>query len=309
MVAEEGSATSEKHKGDMMTGVTRRGFLRWGTFAAPFLLLWGKIPPLLGERWERSRSVNYWRGSSFHQTNLEVDEGGLIRAKINGSWREFKVRELSAGFLDWNFKARLETIDALKKGNPPSLAGPHSAAVATYGGGRLDSHFTVNNAVKGMGFVPTRERIGERIEELKRNFESPMPEKLELLSAGYRDRSLWDRTTQVSLELYTTPGFETHTFLNLLANPVASVVFLDYPSYELRALVRMVHPEDRLASQEEGEILEYTNLVHSFFHGKFEKRFIAMIFYLIEEFNNTPGSREGMGRRVVPPLELPHIGG
>lgn len=292
-----------------MAKLTRRGFLRWGTLAAPFLLLWGKIPSLLAGRWERSRSINYWQGKSFRQTNLEPLKASLIRAKINGSWREFKSRELSSGFLDWNFKARLETIEALKTGKPPSLAGPHSAAVATYGGGRLDSGFTVNNAIKGMGFVPTQERIGERIKELKENFDAPMPKKLEILSAGYQDRSLWDRKKQVSLELYTTPDFETHTFLNLMANPVASIVFLDYPSYELRTLVRMVHPEDRSASKEEREILEYINLVHSFFHGRFEKKFIAMIFYLIEEFDNTPGRREGMGRRVVPPLELPHVGG
>ncbi len=292
-----------------MAKVTRRGFLRWGTFAAPFLILWGRIPTLLAGKWERSRSVNYWQGKGFRQTNLEPLKAGLIKAKINGSWREFKLRELSSEFLDWNFKARLETIEALKTGKPPSLAGPHSAAVATYGGGRLDSGFTVNNAIKGMGFVPTRERIGKKIRELKENFDAPMPEKLKILSAGYEDRSLWDRRKQVSLELYTTPDFETHTFLNLMANPVASVVFLDYPSYELRALVRMVHPEDRSASQEEREILEYINLVHSFFHGKFEKKFIAMILYLVEEFDNTPGSRKGMGRRVVPPLELPHMGG
>ncbi len=287
-----------------MARLTRRGFLRWGTFAAPFLFFWGKIPSLFAGVWERSRSVNYWQGKSFHQTNLKVVKAGLLRAKINGNWQEFQPRELSPEFIDWNLKARLETIEALKKGGPPSLAGPHSAAVATYGGGRRDSSFTVNNAIKGIGFVPKPERIGAKIRELKANFDAPMPQKLEILSAGYRDRSLWDRTKQVSLELYTTPRFETHTFLNLMANPVASVVFLDYPSYELRTLVRMVHPEDKSISEEEREILEYINLVHSFFHGRFEEKFIAMIFYLIEEFNNTPGSKEGMGRRVVPPLEF-----
>ncbi len=285
-----------------MARLTRRGFLRWGTLAAPFLLFAGKMPSLLAGVWERSRSADHWQGRSFYQTNLKVGSAGLLRAKINGSWREFRVRELSSGFLDWNLKARMETTEALKTGKPPSLAGPHNAAVATYGGGRRDSGFTLNNAIKGMGFVPTRERIGEKIKELKGNFEAPMSEKLKILSAGYKDRSLWDRTKLVSLELYTTHGFETHTFLNLMANPVASVVFLDYPSYELRTLVRMVHPENRSASQEEREILEYINLVHSFFHGRCEKKFIAMIFYLIEEFNNTPGSREGMGRRVVPTL-------
>jgi len=292
-----------------MAKVTRRGFLRWGTLTAPFLLFWGRVPSLFAGVWERSRSARYWQGGSFRQPNLQHLKSGWIRARINGEWRKFQPRELSTGFLDWNFKARLETIEGFKTGKPPSLAGPHNAAVATYGGGRRDSRFTVNNAVKGMGFVPTKERIGERIRELKENFDAPMPEKLQILSAGYQDRSLWDRKKQVSLELYTTPRFETHTFLNLMANPVASIVFLDYPCFELRTLVRLVHPEDLSATQEERDILEYTNLVHSFFHGRFKRKFSVLIFYLIEEFNNTPGSREGMGRRVVPSLELPQMGG
>lgn len=291
-----------------MSKLTRRGFIRWGTLAAPALLFWGRIPSLFAGVWERSRLASYWQGGSFLQTNLKLLKSGLIKAKINGGWREFEPMELSMGFLDWNFEARLKTIEGLQIGKPPSLAGPHNAAVATYGGGRRDSSFTVNNAVKGMGFVPSKGRIRERIKELEENLDAPMPEKLQILAAGYQDRSLWDRKKQVSLELYATPDFETHTFLNLMANPVASIVFLDYPCYELRALVRMVYPQDKSVSQEERNILEYTNLVHSFFHGKFRRKFIALIFYLVEEFDNTPGSREGMGRRVVPPLELPRMG-
>jgi hypothetical protein len=45
--------------------------------------------------------------------------------------------------------------------------------------------------------------------------------------------------------------------------------------------------------------VEYTNLIHSYFHGEFSKDFIGLVCYVIEVFDNSPGKKEAMGRRVV----------
>lgn len=287
--------------------IGRRTFLKLaGLTGSFFFLLPGKVTSLFGGKWEHSNK-NWWKGNTFHQDNVKTDkiDTGLISAKIDGIWKEFKIRELSPDFLKWNFSSRVEDLEKMGKmmgggGGEMDYAGPHSASVATYGCGRKDSKFTINNAVKGMGFVPVRKRLKETISHLEKTISKPMPMKLEILKKNYEDETLFDKTKQISLELYARPSFETHTFLNLMENPVCSIVFLDVPSFELRCIVRMIHPLDPAATQYEKDIVHYVNLVHSYFHGAFKKKFIAAIYYVIEEFDNSPGDK--MGIRVVPPL-------
>jgi len=288
--------------------IGRRTFLKLAGFAGSFLFLFSKIPNLFAGKWEHGKT-NWWKGKTFHQDNVDVSnvDEGIIKAKVQGNWKEFKIRELSSDFLKWNFSSRIKDLDKMKKimsgaGGEMDYAGPHSASLATYGGGRKDSIFTINNAVKGMGFVPAKEKLKDTIMLLKNTISNPMPEKLEQLKKNYKDNTLYDRTKQVSLELYSSPSFETHTFLNLMENPVCSIVFLDIPSYELRCIARLVHPDDPDATPYEKNVTYFTNLVHSYFHGKFSKEFITAIFYVIEEFDNTPGDKRGI--RVVPPRPL-----
>ncbi len=287
--------------------IARRTFLKFAGFTSSFLFLFTtRIPQLFGGKWEQGEK-DWWTGEVFHQGNVNTNEieKGIISAKIEGSWKDLKVREFSEDFLKWNFPARVKKLEEMAKmiegeGERPGYAGPHSGSVATYGGGRKDSKFTINNAIKGVGFVPVRERLKETISLLEKTISDPMSEKLAILKNNYEDDTLFDKTRQVSLELYATPTFETHTFLNLMENPVCSIVFLDIPSYELRCITRMIHPDDPQASQYEKDVSHYTNLVHSYFHGKFEKQFITTIYYVIEEFDNTPGEKRGI--RTVPPL-------
>jgi hypothetical protein len=287
--------------------IARRTFLKFAGFASSFLFLFTtKIPQLFGGKWEHGEK-EWWTGDIFHQDNVNTNEieKGIISARIDGVWREFKVRELSDDFLKWNFSSRKENLEKIGKimgggEGEMNYAGPHSGSVATYGGGRKDSRFTINNAVKGMGFVPIKKRLKETISHLEETISKPMPMKLNILKKNYEDTTLFDKTRQVSLELYATPTFETHTFLNLMENPVCSIVFLDIPSYELRCIARMIHPDDPQALQYEKDVSHYTNLVHSYFHGKFKKQFITTIYYVIEEFDNTPGEKKGV--RTVPTL-------
>jgi hypothetical protein len=202
--------------------------------------------------------------------------------------------------MEWNLTSRLEYLQIIAEGRMPSLAGPHAAAVATYGGGRRDSQFTLNNAIKGVGLAPKKEKIQELTEKFQSTMNADMQEKLEILQSNYRHPELWDKTKQISLELYARPDFETHTFLNLMYNPLATIVFTDMPSYELRAIVRIIHPQDPAMLPEERALLEYSNLAHGYFHGGADRRYSLLAFHIIEQFDNSP--RSGMGVRVQPPL-------
>jgi hypothetical protein len=225
---------------------------------------------------------------------------GMIRARVDGSWKEFTLHQASPGFIEWNLKKRGEFLDAIKTGGFPGWGGPHSGAVATYGCGRLDSQFTVNNAIKGIGLAPKDENIDEAIASLKRTFDKSMPEKMDILNSMYSEKDFFDWRKQTSLELYSTPDFETHTFLNVMANPVATIVFLDIPSYEIRTIARIVHPDDASVLPSEKKLLEFVNIAHEYMHGKFEKRFPLLLFYIAEEFDNSPGQKKGV--RTVPEL-------
>ena len=247
---------------------------------------------------------NYWKGSYFVQKTIkDIDlNKWTVRAKVDGKWQTFQIVDLPDAFVNWSVNRRLETLDRVRNNQPPSLSGPHNGMVASYGIRRKDSKFIINNAVKGMGFLPKPEKVEELITLLESTIDSSDEYKLNVLENLYKNADgYFTRKGLVSLELYTNPGFETHTFLNEMENPAVSIVFLDIPSFEVRALARLLHPEDPTLSEYEKDIVKYANLIHSYFHGHFDREFIAVIYYVVEVFDNTPG-RGGLGKRVVPPL-------
>lgn len=244
-----------------------------------------------------------WSGW-FHQDNIDVSKlkEGTIRAKIDGQWQEMKVVNLPEDFLKWNFEFRLGDLGKIKKGEMPSVSGPHDGMVASHGMKRKDSEFDINNAVKGVGWLPKPEKMPEMIAMLKRTWNDSMEQKLATLESLYRHGSeMLDRTKQVSLELYATPGFETHTFLNQMVDPGVAIVFLDLPkSYELRCVAQMLHPDDPGLSEYEKQVVEYINLIHDYFHGSAPRQAIAVIYHVVQVFDNSPGMMKG--KRVVPLL-------
>jgi hypothetical protein len=225
-----------------------------------------------------------------------------VKAKAEGKWRTFQLVDLPDDFVKWSAERRLETLERVRKNQMPSLSGPHNGMVASYGLKRKDSQFKINNAVKGMGFLPKREKVKELINILETTKDSSEEYKLGVLENLYKNPDeYFTRKGLVSLELYATPEFETHTFLNQMENPAVSIVFLDIPSFEVRAIARMVHPDDPALDEYERDICKYANLIHSYFHGEFPREFIGVIYYVVEVFDNTPG-RGGKGKKVVPPL-------
>lgn len=280
--------------------MNRRSFLKAIGFAAPIVVFLGGIPKILwGGKWEHSQR-KFWKDKRFSQATVDMSgyERGLIKARIDGQWQEFKIRQASKEFAQWNTEKRLEFLEKIKTGEFPGWGGPHSGAVATYGLGRLDSQFTINNAIKGIGLAPADKNLDKAIERLKETYEKPQPEKMDVLKSLYEGADFFDWRKQTSLELYATPDFETHTFLNVMENPVATLVFLDIPSYELRTIARIVHPDDETALPSEKKLLEFVNLAHEYMHGKFPHMYPLLLFYIVEEFDNTPGSKRGI--RTVP---------
>ncbi len=279
----------------------RREFLEKAGKASGALLLSSIAGKALAGEMEQG-TMELWHNGSFLQDCVDVanEAQGVIRAKVDGVWGNYNTAELPEEFLEWNLTARMEVLDNIlgmmtgQGGSPPSLAGPHNAAMATRGARRNDSILTINNAFKGMGLCPRREIIAEKIEFMRENMDGSMPGKIDYLKDLYSTSDNFDLTKMVSLELYSTPTFETHTFINLMQEPVTSLVFLDSKSYEIRGIGQLVDAEDSSCGEYATQIVEYTNLAHSFFHGAFPRMFPGILVHVLETFDNTPGTGRGV---------------
>ncbi|MCK4653752.1 MAG: hypothetical protein KAU01_04845 [Candidatus Cloacimonetes bacterium] len=244
-----------------------------------------------------------WDGNTFVQKTVDASrlEENIIRAKVDGKWQEYELVEFPEIFMTWNIKSRIGTIEDIQKGDMPGLAGPHNGIVATYGYRREDSKFKVNNAIKGCGFLPRKEKLKEIIQLLKDTNEEHFTKKLEILIDLYENAdTLFDFNKQVSLELYATPERGTQTFLNQMTDPISIIVFMAIPTFKLKTIAYLLHPDNPNLTDYEKDVVEYINLVHSYFHGKFSKDFIAVIYNVIEVYNSSPGDKKGMGTKIVP---------
>jgi hypothetical protein len=180
--------------------------------------------------------------------------------------------------------------------------------VATYGGWTRDSITSLNTAYKGIGFLPKPDRLEATVAELdeaSRQLTSTfgggcvdgMAQRVEYLRVLYGDPQRFDRTKQVSLELFSTPTFATHTFLNMMANPIASFSFLAFPTFEIRAVPELLHPDNPRLDPYQKNVIAYVNGVHNFAHGGKDLK-MACIYHVLEVYNDTPGDPGGNGRRM-----------
>jgi hypothetical protein len=295
--------------------IGRRGLLKLAATTAgvglPLAAFLGRAPwrgpaPAKADEAPRVRE-SYWRGDYFVQENVDASRAdeGVVRARLDGEWREFLIRELRDDFIDWNFEARIEMLSGSM--TAMCLSGPHSACLATYGANRGDSSFTLNAAYKGFGFFPTPERIDECTETLRSHWSDSDSGKASVLRGFYRDRTMWDFRKLSSLELYTTQEFETHSFLNQMANPLATICWLAIPgSFEVRSIPRLIHPRDPGPSEIDRKRLAWVNHMHDFYHGGplpdlEDLEWIGCIYYVVEVFDNSPYPGP-MGVRTTPPL-------
>jgi len=243
----------------------------------------------------------FWQDGTFVQTKVDASKlnKNIIRANISGKWQMFEIEELPQEYLDWSFGRRIQSLDDINKGKMPSLAGPHNGIVATYGYQRADSQFKLNNAVKGMGYLPKPEKMAEVIELLQTTIDDEMPAKLNILKELYQQGDeTWDTTKQVSLELYAKPSRGTQTFLNQMANPISVIVFMDIPTFKLKTISYLLHPENSELTEYEDKVVKFVNLMHSYFHGEFDKIFPAVVYNVVEVYNSSPGTKEGKGTKI-----------
>ncbi|RKY18575.1 MAG: hypothetical protein DRP63_01910 [Planctomycetota bacterium] len=250
------------------------------------------------------KKPSFWRDGYCRQTTINTSRlsEGIISAQIDGKWQQFRLGRLPDGFIQWAVKKR--ATEPAK--DPSGFLAAHCGLVATYGCPRSDSNFHINNAAKGIGFLPKPNKIAEINRIIENAFNKPLKERLSLLRKFYQDfDTYFDRTRLVSLELYSKAKFETQTFINQMTNPACSIVFLDMTSYELKAIAHLLHPDDPNLSEYEKEVVRFANLMHDFGHGAKRisvPKFITVIYYITEVFDNSPRSK---GRRVSPPRSSP----
>lgn len=236
---------------------------------------------------------------------LEEDSES-IEFKLDGKWQKSKLVSFPEEFIEWNKRNRLQQLQNFIDGHHgrPRLAGPHNGIVATYGYKRDDSAFSLNNAVKGMGFIPKAEKLDEFIALLDSTADSPMPEKLKILQNLYTNlEENFDMTKQGSLELYSQPEYMTQSFLNQVYNPASTVVFLDVPSFKLKTAARLIAPNDPDINDYEKKIVTWINKIHGYFHGHFSKDFMAVVYCTLQVYDNSPRGEDpetGTGRLLVP---------
>lgn len=255
------------------------------------------------------KAEDFFKDGYCRQTTAVTaqSESRSVRAYVEGEWQNYPLVRFPKAFMDWNVERRLEYVDVITKlmtGESeagPQLAGPHNGMVATYGYAGQGSKFKLNNAVKGMGFLPKAAKIDSMIAMLKGTMDDPMPAKLKILEGMYKDaENIFDLDRQVSLELYAEPKFLTQSYTNQMINPVSTIVFLDIPSYKLKTITRLLDPNDPALTEYEKQVVDYINLIHSYFHGKFPKQYIAVIYYVTELYDNSPGRMDARGLRLLP---------
>jgi hypothetical protein len=246
-----------------------------------------------------------FRSGYYHQDEVLTPEAGniIVRAKVDGGYKNFVLAAFPKKFMRWNISSRNKAIDDILNGERPHLNGPHNGVVATNGYKRDDSLFALNNSVKGMGFIPKREKIKELMELLRSTQNSGHLEKLDMIKSLYANVESWfDLRGQLSLELYAQADFLTQTFINQAFNPVSTIVYLDIPSYKFKAITQLLDPHDPTLGDYEKDLADYTNLIHSYFHGEFTKQFITVVYWAIEIYDNSPGRSDARGLRIVPPM-------
>lgn len=256
-----------------------------------------------------TKAEDFFTNGYCRQTTAETALSGstTVRAFVDNEWHDYKLVSFPKAYMEWNVERRLEYVDVINKlmtgesEDGPQLAGPHNGIVATYGYAGQGSQFKLNNAVKGMGFLPQAAKLDSMITLLRTTMDNPMPAKLKTLEGFYKDaENLFDLDRQVSLELYAEPQFLTQTYTNQMLNPVSTIVFLDIPSYKLKTITRLLDPNDPDLTDYEKQVVDYVNLIHSYFHGKFPKDYIAVIYYVCEVYDNSPGRRDARGLRLLP---------
>jgi len=267
------------------------------------------------EFWKQTKKGKYYFAQKsfdrkYAKKHAYVENGKRsVKIIIDNDKKVFDLVELPASFLKWNIGHRIDNLKRIKRGaRPEDMFSSHDPAVATYGFERPDSQYSLNNAIKGIGFLPKKSKIKEIINMLEKSKHEDFKKKLDILINLYEKADkCFDYTRLSSLELYSNHQKGTQTFLNQMVNPASVIVFSsESPTFKLKTMALLIAPENPHLSDYEKNIVTYINLIHDFFHDPTkQKTEIAVVYFVTEVYDSTPDDPiGGEGRRIVPP----HIG-
>ncbi len=348
----KGGAMDNKKDVAGQQGMARRSFLKMAGLSSLGLNLGFPLDAKWAcaeERQERKAharwAVNHEGFPYFAQKNIKTDwlADGYILARVDNGWWIYKTATYEDEFYTWWLEEKMWYYDRLLayfSGETEEYSipngGHHHPMLATYGqksGGRRDSRFHLNNTPKGYTLIPKKEYLRDIINELNAIYDDPhasLPEDVfKFRREKYGQEALWDKNKFATLEVYTGHPFEegdwelgfkeTHTFQNIMKNPMATVTFMSLyntpggqsyfngeeghtPTFEFRGFCWMMSPHNPDLTQYEKDVCEYLNQAFSKYHG-LRNDFIANVFIVAEEFNNSPtdSAAFGLGKRVVPP--------
>lgn len=247
----------------------------------------------------------------MHRTVYDGEvASSFIWARIDGWWRRFQIREVEDTFWNWNFEERLRSFEEQLSAEPYEYraGGPHSPSLATYGNwvsrGEIDlggSAFHINNKIIGINCVPDKDHIKDLNEEMLDMIDTGADFKTKVAwLKGIHEQSIWRRDLQAGVEYFTTPEFETHTFLNLMENPASTLCYQGrydiFTSFELRCIAQIVHPNNPDISDELLQIAKFPAILHGFYHDNVPV-VPGVLYWHIEEFDNSVADEPG--KRVV----------
>jgi hypothetical protein len=289
----------------------RRNFLKWGgasLLSLPFItkvrLSHAASDGLTGNKnyWSEADGVTYCMQKTVYDGEIIK---GYIWARIDGRWKRYRIRSLEQTFWTWHREEMMKSFEQQLADTPYEYraGGPHSPSVATYGNrrGRGDSDFHINNKIIGLQATPKQDKVKELNDAMLQMIEENAAYKTKVAwLKGINEQDIWRADLQTGIEYFTTPDFETHTFLNLMENPAATLCFQGrydiFTSFEVRCIAQIVDPRDPRITEDQRQLAQFPAILHGFYHNNVPE--VPAVFYWpVEEYDNS--AKDKPGQRLV----------
>ncbi len=200
-------------------------------------------------------------------------------------------------FRKWVFDGRAEIVRKMLDGelldkNQLFLGFTrHSPAVITDGPAGL------NGSIKGTGFVPKEEFLGDILDKYLTHISSDADETYSQRGLELLWEEVWSKPERFDLGIMATIELaKRHTWDNLRANPKATILFYQPPiiSYECRADVE-IHTD--------GDIHRFVNAQHDVYHKPNPDIWAKRPVYLfrIKEITDKSVTKDGFGKTTWKP--------
>ncbi len=289
----------------------RRNFLKWGGAGLLSLPLITKLKLAYAASDGLTSNKNYWSEANGEKycTQKTVNDKeilkGYIWARVDGFWKRFQIRSLENTFWAWHQEEMSKSFEQQLADTPYEYraGGPHSPSVATYGNrrGRGDSVFHINNKIIGLQATPRQDKVKELNDTMLQMIDDNEAYKTKVAwLKDINEQDIWRTDLMTGIEYFTTPDFETHTFLNLMENPAATFCFQGrydiFTSFEVRCIAQIVDPRDPRITEEQRQLAQFPAILHGFYHNNVPE-VPAVLYWPVEEYDNS--AKDKPGQRLV----------